>query len=101
VCQNETSSSVFYTKKGSSLYAHFTKWPSENSLLLDCPVPTPDTEIHFLGLERQDGLDWNPKSANTIGRLSGIDVMLPSLTPDKIPCNHAWVLKISGIANIG
>lgn len=30
----------------------------------------------------------------------GIEIELPYLTPDVIPCNHAWVLAISPIANL-
>jgi alpha-L-fucosidase len=43
VCQNETESSVFYTKTKNRLFAHFTQWPADQILGLRCPIATPDT----------------------------------------------------------
>ena len=100
VCQNETLSSVFYTSKVKRLYAHVTKWPEGNFLELRCPVPTTDTTVHMLGLHQKGvelaELEW----IEIQDQLGGLSVQLPSLTPDIIPCQHSWVLVISGLANL-
>lgn len=100
VCQNETKSSVFYTKKDDRLYAHFTKWPNGNKLDLRCVVPTDKTVVHFLGLKERDDLKWSATNDNMRGVLSGIRLTLPALTPDILPCENAWVVVITGIANL-
>lgn len=133
VCQNETSSSVFYTTrkfqdKGSNsetrLYAIFTKWPTNNMLPLQCVVPTRATKISFVGIQHHDlsaenanGLEYRPivrqstalddDEVTTLKRRrmseegnSGIEIVLPALTPDKIPCQHAWVIALTHIENV-
>lgn len=163
VCQNETSSSVFYTTKQQEhngetlLYAIFTKWPTHNVLPLNCVTPTSNTKIYFLGLQDNDNIrttvrsslryrpitttdsnrsDTGPGTASTTattttdtarwkkhrygqemvspnndnmdtsatwkhnGRNTGIEVILPALTPDIIPCPHAWVIVLSHIQNV-
>lgn len=98
VCQNETQN-IFYTKKADRLYAHFTKWPRGNRLELRCVVPTDKTEVHFLGLKDQSRLEWIGATDNSRGILSGIRLTLPALTPDILPCEHAWVVVITGLGN--
>lgn len=97
VCQNETSSSTFYTRKENKLFAHFTEWPSDSILHLDYPIPTGTTEIRMLGL---DGLIGSWKINSRQRTLSGITIELPRLTPANIPCDHAWVLELTNIANV-
>jgi alpha-L-fucosidase len=130
VCQNETISSVFYTtkqvqNKGTNetlLYAIFTKWPTNNILQLRCVVPTSTTKISFLGLHDTElsaevsvpyhpianALDYDKEARTETSktkqrrdeRNSGIEVVLPALTPDKIPCQHAWVIALSHVDNV-
>jgi len=128
VCQNETVFSlsrapdtasgalkdssavadIYYTmRKGSDrLYAHITKWPSSNVLELTCPIPTSKTEVTMLGLSKSAG-DRTSSSRRRLriksmgdGTMAGIQVELPPLTPDITPCQHAWVLVLSGIGNL-
>jgi len=100
VCQNETVSAVFYTTKEKRLYVHFTKWPEGNLLEVKCPVPTAETTVHMLGLQKPGagptGLEWK-KVQDEQG---GLSVHLPPLTPDMIPCQHSWVLVVTGLANL-
>jgi Alpha-L-fucosidase C-terminal domain len=116
VCQNETSSSVFYTKKDDRLYAIFLRWPFNNSLLLNCVTATESTEVRFLGIDASAPVDrripWTPiVSLNESQQRhqrnaafeesqpsAGVEVMLPLLTPDVIPCQFAWALVITGFA---
>jgi len=107
VCQNETDSSVFYTKKGESLYALFTAWPAQNILELAHPIPTEDTHVQFLGTAMEYTLEWNAlveenRDVSLVRRnlAPGLRLQLPALTPDVIPCEHAWVVVITGLANI-
>jgi len=126
VCQNETATSVFYTRKSDRLYAVFTEWPSGNVLEMQCPIATAKTEITMLGVDDDlaggsDGfiggsepprslkdspihhLSIHPRHATAPPRaaLSGIRVELPVLTPDLVPCQHAWVLVLTGLGNLG
>jgi alpha-L-fucosidase len=116
VCQNETLSSVFYTKKEDRLYAIFLKWPSNNLLVLKCVTATDSTEVRFLGLDASNAfgglIPWTPLVSLKESELSrhrnaavadiqhsaGVEVMLPLLTPDVIPCQYAWALVITGVA---
>jgi alpha-L-fucosidase len=147
ICQNETMSSVYYTKKDNIIYALFVKWPTDNTLQLHCIVPTDTTQIHFVGLEqsKNDNNDENSNNSNKLPTVVqyrpvhrvhedrttpendayatiatnrqrsramsssskpttndeyGIEVVLPALTPDIIPCQYAWVLEISNIKNL-
>jgi alpha-L-fucosidase len=123
VCQNETASSAFYTTKEGVLYAHFTEWPDSNILHLTRAVASQQTRITMLGLYDDDkvALNWqggrevSPSSTTTtttrdsrrlgnddyiIMEQTGIQVSLPVLNPAKVPCQHAWVLALTNIANI-
>ena len=123
VAQKESTSGVFYTKNSKTLYAILTIWPSQNVLELAYPEPTEHTQIQFVGLEQAAGpttttqqgygnLQWEGQielgeivAASTTRNdrelpATGMRVLLPSLTPDKIPCQHAWVIRITGLANV-
>lgn len=93
VCQNETSSSVFYTRTSDRLFVHVTKWPSHNILRLECPKATHNTHATLLG---SDG-EVRTSDATAV---SGLVLQLPPLTPDIIPCQHAWVVALTGVSNL-
>lgn len=129
VCQNETEDSlIYYTtglgavgrkdstgensdddKNGRLLYAIFAKWPSGNVLEMNCPIATDKTKVSMLGFpsggnttslsssRRPILLNHTTRTARGLG---GIRVQLPLLTPDLVPCQHAWVLSINNLANI-
>jgi len=87
--QNESDVNVFYTQNTNlkSVYAIFTQWP-ETDFTLKFPQPTPATVITFLGydgvLKYTDGVD-------------GLSIQLPVFTPNTIPCDYAWVLKMTNV----
>ncbi|GCB60654.1 hypothetical protein scyTo_0012780 [Scyliorhinus torazame] len=43
--QKENSTNIWYTSKGSSVYAVFIKWPTDNILKLESPRSSPDTKV--------------------------------------------------------
>ena len=99
VVQREESSRVFYTTKkykdeGNLLYALFTEWPDDSKLQLAYPIATDQTKIRMLGVT-------GPKAFLNYTTSIGITVELPTLTPNQVPCQHAWVLLLSGIQNAG
>jgi len=121
VCQNETSpeKSVYYVRKSDPdrLYVHVTQWPKGNILDLDCPTPTADTKVRMLGLGTTLSIQPNliAQTSKTSRRYSaarqltskerkpqgaGLAIQLPALTPDIIPCQHAWVLEMTSIGNL-
>jgi len=95
VMQNETAAAVYYTSKGSTVYAIATKWPRGNLLQLQSPQTTSGTNVRMLGVEGY--LKWSSPA----GGDSGVTVDVPGLTPDKIPCQHAWVFALASLANAG
>lgn len=114
-CQNETALDLFYTKKGSTLYAIIRRWPEDDKLRLGCPQATNTTKARMLGLSRETTLAWSMTLANTNHVLEetkprkarelwqhqqGMELDLPHLNPATIPCRHAWVVALTGIGNI-
>lgn len=78
---------VRYTAKGNDLYVICTKWPGER-LVLESPKPTAESEITMLG--RPGRVEWKMQDDQ-------LQIEVPQLTIDKLPCRYAWVLKIAGI----
>lgn len=91
VAQNETN--VYYTRQSNRLYVHLTQWPQDSLLRLHFPIPTPKTTVSLLGVH--DDISWKPASAT-----NGLVIHLPLLTPDRLPCEHAWVLVLTNIENL-
>ena len=82
-----------------------TEWPLDSTLRLAVPMTTPDTAVSLLGYNNQDGtttIRWENDngSSTTSSAAAGITIELPALTPDLIPCEHAWVLVLTGIGNL-
>jgi len=124
-CQNETLANVYYTTSQSSssytrprlrsnlgsdsnsgtksdsglvVYAIATSWPKDNVLRLQTPMTTPNTIVRMLGLPEQDAiLDWSTTESDK----RGIVITVPALTPDAVPCLHAWVFAMTGLAGDG
>ena len=101
MAQNQTDVGAYYTTRGDTVFALVTKWPKDNRLVLNAPTPTAKTQVRMVGLGvdgEGDLLEWNyPGDAKKLGSDAGIIIEVPSLTPDVIPCQHAWVFAISGL----
>jgi alpha-L-fucosidase len=121
VCQNETASNVFYTTKGDNttngktLYALIREWPEDNKLRLTCPEVTDHTKARMLGVTKDvkwskgievvigdegPSVSQNSRTLQGTRRKQGVELDLPVLNPSTIPCQHAWVVALTGIGNV-
>lgn len=78
---------LLFTSKPNTLYAILPVWSSGEIRLRDIAT-TPNCTVSMLGLPqalqfRRDGAD--------------LVVTLPVLAPSQLPCEHAWVLRITGL----
>jgi alpha-L-fucosidase len=81
---------IHYTRKGNTLYAICLAWPVQ-SLKLEKPHPTRETEVRMLGYERP--LKWKTEA----------DYLVIDIPPDfatEAPSRHAWVFKLTGLGNL-
>ncbi|CAJ1083777.1 tissue alpha-L-fucosidase-like isoform X1 [Xyrichtys novacula] len=86
--QNEnTTSSIWYTCKGNSVYAIMTTKPPKASVQLLEPITKATTTVTLLGNPKP--LPWSPVNPN-----AGLTVLLPDLP--SIP-GMAWTLKLDNI----
>lgn len=118
VCQEEppnattTTVPVYYTTRPDkdTLYAIFTEWPHGNELHLTCPqsdMIRSTTTMTLLGLADKmaavEHVSYDDDSIFTrlgnvgfeVTESGGLVVKLPPLTPDIIPCQHAWVVALT------
>ena len=112
------------------MFVHFTQWPKQSLLHLNCPVVDADvTTIQFLGTNQDEEiqqfnstndddhphhgmlLQWTygNNDKDMVNRTSGTDPMVPTmginielplLTPDLLPCEHSWVLVMKNVKNL-
>ncbi|WP_374163983.1 alpha-L-fucosidase [Arcticibacter sp. MXS-1] len=78
-------SSVYFTRNGKTLYALCKKWPDK---------PLKISGIRKAGKVSMLGLSDPVRSSVTNGTLS---IVPPSVLPDRVPCQYAWVFKIENI----
>lgn len=79
--------SVFYTKKGKTLYVICTQWP-ENPVFVEGIEKTEDTHVSLLGFKGD--VNWESKTG-------AIVIVPPMVTPANMPCRYAWIFKIEHI----
>ncbi|MBW7865535.1 MAG: alpha-L-fucosidase [Candidatus Hydrogenedentes bacterium] len=75
---------VRFTRKGSAVHAICLDWPGPE-LVLENTTGAAAVSARFIGVEQ-------PLDARVDGK--NIVVSIPALTPDKLPCRHAWVVKL-------
>uniref|UniRef100_A0A2K5RFI0 Alpha-L-fucosidase n=1 Tax=Cebus imitator TaxID=2715852 RepID=A0A2K5RFI0_CEBIM len=80
---------VWYTSKGSAVYAIFKHWPENGLLNLVSPITTSTTKILMLGI--QGDLKWSTDPDK------GLLISLPQLPPSAIPVEFAWTVKLAGV----
>ena len=76
--------------KGGKVYAILLEWPDPGWFYLDCPHPTTSTAVSLLG--HTGYLAWERKST-----VNGIFVHIPVIPFNRMPCEHAWVLKMENL----
>lgn len=79
---------AFFTRKGDDLYAIVPGLP-KGSLRLEGVQPPSGAKVTMLG--RPGLLDWDQAGQD-------VTISIPALTPDEVPCRHAYTLKIESAA---
>jgi alpha-L-fucosidase len=88
--QDFTADEVRFTTKGGTLYAFFMGWPEKQVVVAPLATGSPNVagKIQNVELLGHPGrLDWKHDS-------NGLTVQLPF----EKPCEHAYALKINGLA---
>lgn len=81
-----SDSTVFYTRKGKDLYVHCTTWP-EKLVVKNINKPA---ALALLGLKAPISSRYKQGS---------LEIKLPTVTPNNLPCQSAWVFKLSNVLN--
>ncbi|ELT88295.1 hypothetical protein CAPTEDRAFT_91196, partial [Capitella teleta] len=94
--QNDTiTPAVWYTsqKSGSetTVYAMLLKWPEADVLHLGAATPSPHTTVSLLGYHGNN-FKWAKSS-------TGMQVQIPAIPFNKMPCDAAWVLKLTALSS--
>jgi hypothetical protein len=72
--------------KGNTLYALVPRWPAGKLTLQDVHVPRGE-KVTMLGVDRP--LAWKPVNG-------GVEIEVPPLSVDDLPCHYAYVVKMPG-----
>jgi alpha-L-fucosidase len=78
---------IFFTRKGSTVYAILPKLPGKPIKIKDLPVSSA-SKVTMIGLDRN--LKWEKEGI-------GIVVTIPVISVNEIPCQYAYVLKITDV----
>ena len=112
VCDKDSNNpTVYYTRDDTLVYAHLTRWPSDNQVVLDCPEVSNSTKAFVLGMKHTDGeleSDANVLIKQYHGKKhlkgatggGGATIQLPQMNPSQVPCEHVWVVALSAIKNL-
>ncbi|XP_052780779.1 alpha-L-fucosidase-like isoform X3 [Mya arenaria] len=91
--QNDTiAKNVWYTSKkntdgGLDVYAILLNFPDPGQFVLGAPTASPDTKVTLLGYS--DPLTWKGSK--------GISITIPAIPFNRMPCQYAWVLKLTNL----
>ena len=80
-----------YTSKPDVVYAIALEWPTTVALNLSEPITTPLTTVTLLGLPDVK-LSWKSLTPS-----SGIMITIPPLSVAEMPCQWAWVFRMSHV----
>lgn len=72
---------LFFTKKANSIYAITTRWKNE------IEIKNIEKPVNVVMLGYQGKIDYTYKNNTLI-------IKMPLLTPDIVPCQYAWTLKL-------
>jgi alpha-L-fucosidase len=82
----KASVQAFFTSKGNTLYAIVPRWPAGKLILEDVHVSKGE-KVTMLGVDRP--LAWKPVDG-------GVEIEVPPLSVDDLPCRYAYVVKVPG-----
>eukprot|EP00128_Syssomonas_multiformis_P004667 Colp12_sorted_trinity150504_noHs@22969 len=88
------STTVRYTRSKSdsaTVYALVLKWPETGVVQLPSPVLAADSTVSLLGYGGV--VEYKAQVGSP-----GVTVSFPPLPPQLMPCEHAWVLKLTQVA---
>lgn len=88
IYQPITKKRLFLIKKGNNVYAILPRYPKNKIVLKDIQT-TGRTKITLLGSDKK--VQWKQKG-------NDIEVIMPLLYVDELPCDYAWVLKLEKIS---
>jgi len=80
----EKTSGIYYTVKGNDLYVLCTEW--KESIDVNISGMKKPAKVELLG---------SPLKVGVTNRDGGIRLTAPQVTPNTLPCRHAWVYKLS------
>ena len=78
------------TTSGTSVYAVVLKWPNGASLTLGAPTPSANTRATLLGYTGSFLVKKRP--------MGGMDIMIPPIPANKMPCQWGWVFRLEHLA---
>ncbi|XP_041348085.1 alpha-L-fucosidase-like [Gigantopelta aegis] len=88
--QNDTvTKDIWYTSKKDNVYAIVLSWPTEDTLVLGAPTPSESTTVSLLGY--QSKFTWKK------GSTGGMQIDIPPISINNMPCKWAWVFKLTGL----
>ncbi|MGE5293743.1 MAG: alpha-L-fucosidase [Solirubrobacterales bacterium] len=78
---------AFFTTKDGTLYVITPRWPGEKLVVKDVEV-APNTAVTMLGVAQS--IRWDRSGSN-------LTIQVPALSADEVPCQYAYVFKITGV----
>ncbi len=73
-----------------AVYAYVLDWPKGNVLKLAAPIVTESTKITLLGYSQP---------FTYTGSSSGVTINIPVIDANNMPCDYAWILKMTDLSN--
>jgi len=81
----EKKKSIYFTKKGKDLFVICTQWPQQE-FKINGIKGMEKTKVSLLGYN--GAIKWQTTE-------NGMSIQPPPVNPATIPCDYAWVFKIS------
>lgn len=78
---------AFFTTKGDTLYVITPRWPGQKLVVKDVEV-APNATVTMLGVAQS--IRWDRSG-------SDLTIQVPALSADEVPCQYAYVFKITGV----
>lgn len=70
------------------VFAIATTWPKNDQLVLGTPKPTSNAQVTWFGYKGD--IKWREEKSQMV-------LELPKVSLSEIPCQYAWVFKLTGV----